>query len=216
MSGEGPAVEAPPCPSATLFLHLSARVCGTTEFVAAHGPHALHSFLPIRPGNPSSGMAHSSSGGRIAAALAGGGAGRRPVTDTGTAGAVHAAAVGATRERAVMSDVLASLMSELVREGPVGDAFESLSRGAVPTFAQVVAGAGAEAASSAALAPRGGGGGGSSGEALTVKERSSVLVLPEFQDLVGRLVENAVLNLGREACHGEFDVCKPPVTVVRL
>jgi hypothetical protein len=216
---DAPAIEAPVPPFTTLHLHLSARVCGIAEFSDAHGVDAISSFQPLRIAGgltPSASTARLGGGALLTAAVH-----ARTPSDPATAGAVHAAAAGVTKERAVMADVLSSLMAELVRDGAVDEAFDGLAPGSVPLFSQLVAGVsagevGGAGATAAASASSPAGGVRADSSAITADNRVRLLLASEFQELCSRLVENTVLNLAREACHGEFDVCKPPVTVVRL
>ena len=208
---EGPTIDPPIAPSTTLFLHVSARVCAAQEFVLAHGTDALHSFQPIRSAVPASIVVSASAPRLTAASIAAANASR--VASEATVGAVHAAATGAVKERVVLTDVVSSLLAELVKDATVDEAFHTLPPGSVPLFGQL--------SRTDAASPAVGGAGAPtpvylSGEEITSEHRVPVLALGEFQDLCGKLVENTVLNLAREACHGEFEVCKPPVVMVRL
>jgi hypothetical protein len=177
---DGASIDLPPIPTTTLFLHVSARVCGIVEFREAHGAHVLDALLPLpTPKVQVTAAARSLLSGR---------------------------APSARGDEAVLSDVMASLMADLLRDGAVSDTFDMLNAPSVPYFAALRGGDGDSAlAIGLHKAP----------VPADATSRIAALADPDVQELASKLLENTLLNLIREAAHDEFDPTVPPVTVLR-
>jgi Fe-S-cluster formation regulator IscX/YfhJ len=106
---------------------------------------------------------------------------------------------GSVAAETVLADVMDALLADLVRDGDVDDTFDGLTQPKIPLFSTLTGGP-----SAATLT--------SSGDA---EQRNSVLADTDGQELLAKLLENTVLNLVREAVHGEFDPTALPVTIVR-
>lgn len=190
--GTKPSVDLPPIPTTTIFVHISARVCGAQEFVEAHGQGAMGAFhIPPPPAAPparADGLARTQSGfiKPVAMALAPG---------------------KALEAEAVLDDVLDALLGDLVRDAGLESSLHGLPTAHVPYFSELKAAAAGPGGPRAPAKP--------AVEPSDQASRLAALVEPETQDLIAKLLENTVLNLAREAAHGEFDPTAAPVTVLR-
>ncbi len=79
-------------------------------------------------------------------------------------------------------------------------AYDNLPAAPLPLFAQLA---------DERKAPGGAGASGVAPSAVDAALRSG-----ELRDLAARLLENTVLNLMKDAVRGEFDLTRPPVTVL--
>ena len=175
-------------PVGRLYLHVTARVAAEDEFVACHGTAALAAF------GQAAGQGTTSDRPLLPSPDAGAGAPDSPP-----------APVSARADGAVVGDVLADLLAEVVGTAGVSSALQGLRAEATPTFRDIAkTTAGADAA--AALRPAG-------DPASAPFARAWVLGSPEVQELAGRLVETTLLNLLREAVAGDFDVTSQPLAL---
>jgi hypothetical protein len=112
---------------------------------------------------------------------------------------VSSGPAGSVATESVLADVMDALLADLVRDGDVDDTFDVLSKPTVPLFSTLARGTTTSVLTTDEI----------------VAQRSSVLADSDGQELIAKLLENTVLNIVREAVHGEFDPTAPPVTVVR-
>lgn len=190
-------VVVPPAPSVTIHLHITARVCDKQEFLLVHPASHLHAFFETRT---------------VPA-----GAPPVPLDDAPPAARgeeeskAKAAAAPPTEGELLVEDVMSSLLQDLVNDVTVTETYETLPRDPVPLFGQL-----GKELSTPRTTPRDTRADERAAEEEEKRLRLAALRGGECRELVSRLMENTVLNVLKEAAHGEFNLRRPPLQVVRV
>lgn len=196
-----PDVFVPPCPSAVLFMHVSGRVMDVKEFGAAYGPQALEAFHTPSRANDAGTQST---------------AGAKQTGTAATAQSITGNAASAIGDRAVLEDVLSSVLADLVSDQNVGLALgQSADDSAIPLFGQITTPRNAPPQAPQPVVVDSAKAEAREKHAQVFRERNSALSASECKELVAKAVENVVLNLIRETAHEEFDITTPPVQVIR-